>query len=1036
MDELYIYKKEFADIEDNQKQQSQFWIKPNTLELSALQYFAKRYMNPYNPQNNRLLLKVGTGVGKTLTSLQVAQLYIKLFIILNQKLQKSSYVIILGFSKSVFKREFMKFPELNIITHEEIHELNKLKSLIDKSIGNVKNDLTNSYKMLETKIKKRITNDKTGGLYLFYGYQELANKLFNSLLPADINATNIMQYYKEKKISINQYILERFNRSLIICDEIHQTYNSKEINNYGIAIQFLLEYYNKNIFALFLSATIINHNRRELIDIANLLRDQDVPPFSANDYFASDDLEKSAQDKINHNKLKPIYDQMKGKVIFLEETGINYPELRLQGTSVPDVLYLKFSTSKMCPLMEQTYKLDNLFEEKTKNFPIYDMVYPNPEFTYEEHFAFHPCAEAKKRNPKMKGLYNSEEIKTKIENAPQDWKNKIGIEVVQNKSHHYYTGKFLHMSNLPIYSSKSVKFMEIIMHEFKTKPKTKAIIIHKNIKPPGVLQIAEILGQNGFLNYFTEIPSPNTYSYDSMITNREWKKKYPDKEFKPARYFALHSDITSQRKDEIIDIWNSPQNRYGELIKYFIGAGKIKQSVDFKNTNNTIIFADTKDIAEYIQVKGRNVRNMAMIGLPPEMNYVNLYTLLDISSHGKSLEHRKYEKKVKEFKIIREIEYHINIDAVNNYIYYSEKGFEPIDVLGALPFKSNIKVDKKHPLDYTTFYGHEYYKDTLRSITIQIKRAFISVPVWTCDSLFEFLKDKNFNSGLNISSNRNIFNVALSTLIYNKKQFINNKTIDLFSINNIIINTSMINGVEVRTDNRVIIEYGKYLLLATINKKNNIIIDQDMFLKKHYNDNKIKFTIDTTNSNSVEKINYDKLQKENADDPNYNYNFLHKWKAEDHYNFMKNHIQKIAILPDRLVKMYKDLHIIGKNYYIADIYKHIYSDGEWKSDRINIPYRNEFEIVGIIESASFKLREYQDANITDARLKEKGYNCTSASKKKIKEIMKKLNIDIKNEKLILRNICFLIMRELINREIEVRNANGEIRYIYLFNETQ
>jgi hypothetical protein len=44
----------------------------------------------------------------------------------------------------------------------------------------------------------------------------------------------------------------------------------------------------------------------------------------------------------------------------------------------------------MSPLHEQTYALDNLFENTTQHFMIHDMVLPNPEIPVEDLKLFHP----------------------------------------------------------------------------------------------------------------------------------------------------------------------------------------------------------------------------------------------------------------------------------------------------------------------------------------------------------------------------------------------------------------------------------------------------------------------------------------------------------------------------------------------------------------------------------------------------------------------------------------------------------------------
>ena len=86
----------------------------------------------------------------------------------------------------------------------------------------------------------------------------------------ELSANEISSMIIDGKIVLNVQLLERFKNSLIICDEIHNTYNSLEKNNWGIAIQHILNYH-QSIRAVFLSATIINNYPSEIIDLLNLL---------------------------------------------------------------------------------------------------------------------------------------------------------------------------------------------------------------------------------------------------------------------------------------------------------------------------------------------------------------------------------------------------------------------------------------------------------------------------------------------------------------------------------------------------------------------------------------------------------------------------------------------------------------------------------------------------------------------------------------------------------------------------------------------
>ena len=120
----------------------------------------------------------------------------------------------------------------------------------------------------------RLSNKNYGGYFNFYGYQEIVNKLFIFKNQAiDYKILNIHKLYSEivkGNIEINTTFLNEFKDTLIICDEIHNIYNSAKINNYGLAILYIL-LNNKNTKLVGISATPLNKNPREIVDLINIL---------------------------------------------------------------------------------------------------------------------------------------------------------------------------------------------------------------------------------------------------------------------------------------------------------------------------------------------------------------------------------------------------------------------------------------------------------------------------------------------------------------------------------------------------------------------------------------------------------------------------------------------------------------------------------------------------------------------------------------------------------------------------------------------
>lgn len=1029
----YLNKKEYRNLKNYQHVKSKTWITPNKLELAAYQFLAQRRLNIYG-KTNRLLCKLGTGLGKTLTSLMAALAFINVYHVINQKIGKKYNCHIIGFSKNVFRNEFLKFPELGIITYSELHKLNSLRELRNTSTGSIKEKITDEYKKFKIKILRRITDESSGGLYNFIGYRELFNNLFNNTdMPEDVDESNIFRYYVEGKISVNKFLLESFENSFIILDEIHLAYNSEDTNNYGLAIQFLLDFYGDKIKALFLSATILNRSMREIISIANMMRDTGSPHFKSADYFTEADKGKP----YDTMRLKPIYKQFEGKVIFLEESGTDYPTLIIEGKKYKDLPYLQFDLCEMSPLHEQTFVLDDLYNNKSNRFIINDMVFPNPDYSPEAHKYFHPSIFNKAKQNKyfdMKGLYDTEDMFTKIENAPAEWRQKIGISIKEKNGVKYFTGSFLHRDNVGIYYAKGAHLLDTIHSIRKSDPKCKMLIYHPFVRGSGIMNIGELLNVNGFTPY-GELPKPDSLSYEANLTREEWAKKHPDKEFKASNYFVFDFSVNENKKFEIVDVWNSFGNRYGEEIQIFIAANKIKQSIDLKDTTILIIMARPDSIPTYIQIKGRAVRKLSTANLPPEKRSVHLYTFLSVGNSPTklSIEARKYKRKLIEFDNIRNIEYHINKSAINNYMFDE---FKSVDVLGALPYKNdNSKLPKK--IDDSSFYYYGYYNDTFNKILNQIKIAFISIPVWTYKKLYDFVL--TYTNTIDISTDKNLFNYALKKIIYNPNNIIDNKNIVVFNNENNIFDIEYFDGTENKTDKRVIIERGKYFILTLINDQYEIVEKQDIFLHNKKL-KKVKYTINIDDQKFIDKKLDKLLQQISAYKPekmaNYAYIFLFQWEENYHYRLMSSYLLgKRKNIPHELISMYKKLNIMGNNWYEDKNIRYILEGkGFTQKDKANNIKVNNKEILGLIQNSSFKLKSNtdEDDSNNDKRAEQRGMNCLNVNKDKLQYYLDVLGI--KSVKSKVKLTCIEIVKKLIDKEINAIKNGENIKYVYLFNE--
>ena len=733
-------------------------IKEKFLKIHSYQLFIKNLINP-NTLHTRLLIKHGTGVGKTLSAIIVAIEFIKLYkqqyqsIMLkmppgykpyNELDRDTPSVFVLGFSgtKTAFIRDLMNYPELGIISNEEKSELlnfrNIAKSRIDADIKRA-NDYYN-------KLRKKIINKKFGGFFKFYGYQEFVNRLFISdkisLIDLELKTSKniigdivnkesknleeiIEEYIANGYIKVNKQLLKQFENSILICDECHNLYNSYMKNNYGVAIQYVLDHYPK-MRALFLSATPINNSPTEIIDIANLLLTVENK-IRKKDFFSNNR-------RLHDGKLKEIGKLLFGKISFLQDTNIQYyPKREIIGDIIKlgkevdgklILPYLKFIQCEMSRYHQESY--NNLVNESLKILPKHknnikqftkktNIEETNTEETItnivdtdtEEHLTsllvdktqiireelmyeltkdYQPKIQSNSYtiydmvfpNPDVNspyGLYKSSETQSKIALAKPEWKKSTGIELISYGTSKIFTGKFLHINNIGKYSSKYKRMLEDILSITIRKngtPETseKIMIYHDRVRMSGVLIIQEILKENGFVDEFSE-PINNTLC-SICGTIMEKHNKIQSHDYLPARFIMAHSDIDKSTMIRSIEKYNAHDNINGNLYKILVGSKIIKESYGLKSVQNLLITTLPVNIPTLIQVFGRCIRINSHENLPFNQRIVKIRIYINrlnkdnnTTNDTVSPEEYRYMEKLNDYIIIQQIEKELNSVAID-----------------------------------------------------------------------------------------------------------------------------------------------------------------------------------------------------------------------------------------------------------------------------------------------------------------------------------------------------------------------------------
>lgn len=772
-------------------------IKNESMTLQAPQEFTRRFISPNTPYN-RLLIFKAPGSGKTIESISVALEFIKeIALMRTMGIPTLGTVFVIGFTQRIFKAELLKYPELKYISRKELAHFNHLKRLAQDGLPENKERLIE----FQTKLRRRITNKKNNGLFEFYGYKEFVNRLLiisdTKLSLSEMNEAQIKEHIQSGGIQVNTELLERFQNSILICDEIHNVYNTCEKNNWGIALQIVLDKY-PNIRVLLMSGTPINNSPTEIIDLLNLLT-HGKKKISRSDIFDA-----------NCKLINPgvLRDAIRGKIVALQDANpVYYPQKKYVGVKIPGIDYLYFIRSKMPPLQYSTYK--NAYHGTLAQDAQYllDFVAPNP-------------------NDPDNGIYRTADLDL-LHDADQAWKDKNKIKLVPFNNEYIISGDFLKLENIGKYSGKYETLLKDILHNIRTG-KGKMFIYHHYVHMSGVLLLQEMLTRNGILD---EVSS----SVDSTLCShcgRARTQKHLGHEFEPARFVIAHSDIDRSTIDRSIEKFNGENNVEGYKFMILLGSKIIKESYDIKAVRNMMIVSRPDNIPALLQVIGRAVRKNSHIGLPPEKRNVDIsiYTSMLPNGHF-SYEETKYQEKVADYKIIQQIEkilYEEAIDAPINYDIIkttfpeTEKGKNK--TLGILPYTPKISM-RAQSLHETTFNGY-YAQDEIALVIYIIKRLFIERSyVYTLDKLWEDVRNPPFTVEYNTKLiSEDSFSIAVSRLIYynftsqSKYADINTSHVEKHIIDKLFDPQEKVIGTS--NGDKIITTVDKYLIMIPFNNGN------------------------------------------------------------------------------------------------------------------------------------------------------------------------------------------------------------------------
>lgn len=382
---------------------------------------------------------------------------------------------------------------------------------------------------------------------------------------------------------------------------------------------------------------------------------------------------------------------------------------------------------------------NDLYEESlTTGIPadgvtIYDGVFPNPDSD-------------------TIGLFRSIEARAKIASAPREWLDKIRIGIRKTALGWAFTGEFLRADQIGKYCTKAVKILEIMDNVFLSSGSDpnkcqKVMIYHDRVKMMGVMFWAELLRTNGFIDEWSYPVDATRCVVCGIPLGRHSAEGCKD--YHPARFVVVHSDIDKLTMDTSINKFIQPENAHGLQYMVLIGSKIIKESYDIKDVQVFIQTSVTVNFSTQLQIFGRTARKGSHLNLPEDQRRVNIHILLSTNGGQLTPEIQKYADKASDYMIIQQIERELNaraIDAnINRDIIMSDELMKKYigpdgkiqPVLGNLYFDPVDKLPaySASELNLSTWTAYGYNVEETKTIIVILKRLFATTPVWTWDGI-------------------------------------------------------------------------------------------------------------------------------------------------------------------------------------------------------------------------------------------------------------------------------------------------------------
>jgi hypothetical protein len=484
----------------------------------------------------------------------------------------------------------------------------------------------------------------------------------------------------ERDVAVDR--IHNLNNTVILVDEAHNLTG----NAYGEALQYIIKN-SINLKIVLLTGTPMKNLADDIVDLINFLRPIEHP-MERDKIFSS---EKNYEMKLKSGGMDYFKKMANGYVSHVRGSDpLVFAKKIEKGEKTDGLLFTKVTRCKMLDFQRSLY-------DKTKVDTQEDAL--DRKAAAVANFVFPVLSSDKKTIEPVSGNDGLNLIKNQLKSFPEAVNKIIATNLLKldkdipvislTPDGHNITGKFLHKSYLKMFSTKFYKALKKINRLTVDKKGAKTAFIYSNLVRVGIDIFAQILIQNGYLEFQEDMASyqiqPDTICYYCGITHKEHsakkeKKKddsasstdykkndIPVHQFYPATFITVTGggedssvDVIPEEKKRILDTYfNSIDNKDGKFLKLILGSKVMNEGISLSNVAEVHILDVYYNFGRVDQVIGRAIRWCSHYRQMSENNkypYVNVYKYVVSLEKGLSSEEDLYRKAEQKYLLIKKIE--------------------------------------------------------------------------------------------------------------------------------------------------------------------------------------------------------------------------------------------------------------------------------------------------------------------------------------------------------------------------------------------